>query len=1396
MSALRAGSGRSSSELSGTSALGLPKSQGCARHIGRVGALAVALGVGIAVASSPGVAWATTDGTNATSVDNGGTPGASAGDQTSEAGSHSPSTEQGSTGTAPEGGTTPGSHSGTDLGNGVVISAQSSTAVPKKGKHTATAKQSRKTPTSVSKPAATANGKAPASPQSSSSTSPRTRTVQRHGAATVSTPAVTSARVAAPSLAAKVVPTGPSVSAVQHPVASLVATPVAAISTVLHAVSAALLGGGPGTPEESPAMWVLAAAARRQFGQTDSTANTLDSIRTSQSLALAAAANQAPTARYSAGSPNFSTGVVKGRVTATDKDRDPLTYGADALSAKGGAVGIDDRGRFTYTPTATARHAASATTATAADRVDTFTATVDDGQGHTVAVLVTVKLSAVNAAPKAAGTVGQPNPVTGAVTGQVTATDRDNDTLTYTASAPRKGSVVVNGDGTFTYTPTAAARETARKTFYADTDRFRITVDDGHGGVKTVALTATIAPAQVVTNNPPVANNDSYSTAEDAALNVTGPGILGNDTDADGNTLIAGSIVGPSHGSLSVFNDGSFSYIPNANFNGTDSFTYKATDGTATSASATVTITVTPVNDAPVANNESYSTAEDTALNVTGPGILGNDTDVDSANLTATKVTDPAHGTVTVNANGSFTYTPNANYNGADSFTYRTSDGTATSTAATVNLTVTAVNDAPVATGDSYTTTRDVPLTVSGPGLLANDTDVDSANLTATKVTDPAHGTVTVNANGSFTYTPNANYSGADSFTYRVSDGTAASAAATVSLTVTPVVVVTSPSTVGAPDYSVIVGSTGTLFQVTSDFNPASGVPTATRVSVVNADGQVLSTTSTIAGGIGIAAPVARPDGTLVLATYDQPNNVTTVTSVSTSGVATTLGTAPGIPLPFQVAANGTMQSLTASVTGPTPTYGVLTVSPDNSVHAYAIDGMFLTLPQLAPDGSAYLVVTKSDTATNTSTARLLAVAPDGTTRLSPGFTTAGVAGTGGVVIASDGTAFATFSVPNLQTGTYTTSVVTATASTLTTRTIANTLGNGLLVAGGQGAVYQAVQNGATLNSVSSTVSIAKITAGDITLTAPVSGLVTSQVVIGAAGTAFVNIIDQTQKNSVLVRLETGEVVTVVIPGTISTYHSGVGQGTIITTGGQAHTYVPYTKSLADGGVQAYVAVITFSGTVSQSSVTLPAGVSVDYPVVFGPGLSYTPYQLVTNAEDGTTSVVNLTNGASTVPQAGLPFNGGGMSPGLSKSLYFAPNGLGYLLTTEGSGSSAVTSVLAFNGDTGGAYTGVSAPGNPSLTAPMVAGAAGFSADPIVFASGGTAYVTTQNGAGIDPHPSVVVYEITPNGATKVLDEDDAIGSPVTVAPDGTVYVSIGKLNATGDDYVTTVRVISSAAVV
>ncbi len=191
-------------------------------------------------------------------------------------------------------------------------------------------------------------------------------------------------------------------------------------------------------------------------------------------------------------------------------------------------------------------------------------------------------------------------------------------------------------------------------------------------------------------------------------------------------------------------------------------------------------------NSAPVATNDSFSTNEDTATTI---NVLGNDSDPDGDTLTVIKLSDPSHGTVTLNANGTFTYTPADNYNGSDSFTYKVNDGTVDSNVATVTITVNAINDAPLANGQSMSTDED-----TAKGMTLTASDVDSSGLTYIVVSSPAHGTLSGTA-PNLTYTPAADYSGPDSFTFKANDGQADSNVATFTVNVNPVV--TPPVTTG-----------------------------------------------------------------------------------------------------------------------------------------------------------------------------------------------------------------------------------------------------------------------------------------------------------------------------------------------------------------------------------------------------------------------------------------------------------------------------------------------------------------------------------------------------------------------------------------------------------------------
>ncbi len=442
-------------------------------------------------------------------------------------------------------------------------------------------------------------------------------------------------------------------------------------------------------------------------------------------------------------------------------------------------------------------------------------------------------------------------------------TDPDGDSLSAVlGSGPAHGSLTLNPNGSFTYTPAAN---------YNGPDSFTYHASDGTltSNLATVTITVTAV------NDAPTAAADAYSTAEDTALTVATPGVLGNDTDPDGDPLSAWVGAGPSHGTLTLDADGSFVYTPDANYNGPDSFTYRASDGSLESNLATVTITVTAVNDAPTAANDAYSTAEDTALTVAAPGVLGNDTDPDGDSLHTVTETGPSHGTLTLNADGSFVYTPAANYNGPDSFAYRASDGTFTSNLATVTITVTPVNDAPTAADDAYSTAEDTALTVAAPGVLGNDTDPDNPTLTAVLDSGPSNGTLTLHTDGSFAYTPAANYNGPDSFTYHASDGTLTSNLATVAITVTavndaPTVTVAAGGSCGTDDHS------GTINLTVGDVETAAA---ALTVSAASSNPALVPNGNVVFGGSGTAR-------TMTVSTVDGRSGTAILTVTVSDGQA------------------------------------------------------------------------------------------------------------------------------------------------------------------------------------------------------------------------------------------------------------------------------------------------------------------------------------------------------------------------------------------------------------------------------------------------------------------------------------------------------------------------------
>ena len=488
---------------------------------------------------------------------------------------------------------------------------------------------------------------------------------------------------------------------------------------------------------------------------------------------------------------------------------------------------VSPTGTLTYTPAANAFGSATVTV-----RIQDDGGTANGGVDASAPQTFTITVNSVNDAPivTAGGTVAytENQPAT-AIDTTVTVTDIDSLTLTgatvqitgnyqpgqdVLAFVPQGGitGAFVVGSGILTLTGTASvsAYQTAlRSVTYANTSENpsvlmrTVTWIANDGAVAnnlSVAVTSTITVAAV--NDAPVANPDTNDVAEDTAPLTVSGNVLTNDTDVDGPVKVVSTVNGlaanvganlvGTYGTLQLVADGDYTYMLNNSASVVqalavgqvvqDQFTYTVSDGSL-SAGTTLTISIFGRNDNPDAVNDEATTDEDVAVDVT---VLANDTDIDALDVvTITGFTQGTKGSVT-QVGSLLRYTPTKDQNGADSFTYTVSDGKGGTDTATVNVTISPVNDAPVAVEDGpFEVVRGTTLNVVAPGVLGNDTDIDSLTLSAILVDGPANGTLTLNpADGSFSYTNNGSAATTDSFTYKANDGLLDSNIATVSFTV------------------------------------------------------------------------------------------------------------------------------------------------------------------------------------------------------------------------------------------------------------------------------------------------------------------------------------------------------------------------------------------------------------------------------------------------------------------------------------------------------------------------------------------------------------------------------------------------------------------------------------
>lgn len=345
-------------------------------------------------------------------------------------------------------------------------------------------------------------------------------------------------------------------------------------------------------------------------------------------------------------------------------------------------------------------------------------------------------------------------------------------------SPPSHGDASPNGKDNITYTPAPN---------YHGSDSYIYNLCDKDGDCSSATVTINITPV----NDAPAALGDSASTQVNTSVTVA---VLDNDSDVDGDVLLlqsfdntsaqGGTVIRFENGTPADLSDDQITYTPATNFTGTDTFSYQVSDGIA-SASAQVTINVDgQANTSPTAADDAYTVQINNALTVSAPGVLVNDSDPDGDPLQADLASDPSNGTLTLNGDGSFSYTPAANFYGTDTFTYRASDGVTTSNLATVTIEVLEGNVAPTAGEDNYSVLRNQVLEVAAPGVLQNDSDPNGDEIIAELDDKPDHGTLVLNPDGSFTYTADTGFLGADIFRYRASDGSVDSNRAQVTISV------------------------------------------------------------------------------------------------------------------------------------------------------------------------------------------------------------------------------------------------------------------------------------------------------------------------------------------------------------------------------------------------------------------------------------------------------------------------------------------------------------------------------------------------------------------------------------------------------------------------------------
>ncbi len=476
-------------------------------------------------------------------------------------------------------------------------------------------------------------------------------------------------------------------------------------------------------------------------------------------LPLVVANNQAPVARPDSATTDSNAPVlinVLGNDTDADGTIDPTSLVIVGAPAHGKITLDAATGFLLYTP------------ALYYSGTDSFSYRVRDDQGSLSNVAtVTITIRQIPIAPAAVDdnyTVPQGSTLTSNVLGN----DVSPNGLPITAvlaTGLAHGALVLNADGSFTYTPDPV---------YSGLDAFSYRATDGTltSGAATVRISVTRVP------HAPVAVDDTATVAAGGTVLIP---VTANDTNVDGDSLVPAIVTLPAVGTATVDSaTGSIRYTAPTGFSGVVTLTYRDFNTTLQSAIATVTITVLPSWPADDRGGGRCLRHLVQGVPVSG-NVLANDIPLSNLPMRSVLVQGPAHGTLVLNANGSFTYTPSASFIGIDGFTYYDTDGARNSANAHVTISVNPPNRPPVAVNDNYTLDQRTRLIGN---VAANDHDADGDPIHVALVRGPVGGTLQLNSNGSFIYTPTGDFYGTDSFTYVVDDGKVVGNTATVTLTI------------------------------------------------------------------------------------------------------------------------------------------------------------------------------------------------------------------------------------------------------------------------------------------------------------------------------------------------------------------------------------------------------------------------------------------------------------------------------------------------------------------------------------------------------------------------------------------------------------------------------------